>query len=227
MNGMIGEKGYKGCKGFKGAPGLDVVSADLVYTAWGRSDCPGGDMLLHPGKAASPIHHNSGGAANFMCLPDTPQFSIDVDPMVIIEARTNGVKYNTVGGPLAGLSGMGVPCAVCTRPHATQIMIPGSAVCPNSDWSPIYNGYLMSARDSPSVALQDNTNAHYRTEYICVDDEAIGVSAGTATEAEIFHVHIDCTNGASLPCGESLNYPVTEPQLTCAVCSYTPPLPLP
>ena len=203
-------------------PGNDVIGTGVVYTRWGRTTCPSDAETLTAGLAASPYHYDTGGGANYMCLPDEPQF-VDPNTNVAVQTKVVGVKYKTLTEPLFELNDMAMPCAVCYTNRATQLMILGRAVCP-TNWNLEYNGYLMSAKDSPSNTLESDPDSNnFRTEFICVEDtDTEGLPAGANEEAGIYHVHIDCDAADSLNNCASSGYS-TASQLTCAVCTYTPP----
>ena len=219
--------GEAGDVGDPGHPGRDAVSSCTVYTLWGKSTCPDGDETLTSGYAASPVHYQPGGGTNYMCLPDMPIFDAAADEEVGVLTSVVGVRYNTMDEPLEDLDGRPVQCAVCSTTQSVQLMIPGRAVCP-SGWNMAYNGYLMSAGDTPSDSLTlssigedtppSTPTANFRTEYICVCGDPDSSDPVDAAEAELYHVHLDCTAGASLNCTSNDDY-ATEPQLTCAVCT--------
>lgn len=225
-----------GDPGQDGMPGMDGFGGCAVYTIWGRTECPSNDgtQTLTQGLAASPRHSDEGGASNFMCLPNDPAFLGMTNGA--INSEVVGVKYETANEPLANVDGQAVPCAVCSTTQSVQIMIPGRGLCPaegptsDRDWRMEYNGYLMSARDTDSNNLEKGAaDSHFRTKYICVDAEAEGANAAATSEAAIYHVHVDCTTGASLECGNILSglsgYD-SEEQIPCVVCTLDPP-PLP
>ena len=216
----------KGDVGQKGHPGMDAVSSCTVYTLWGKSTCPDGDETLSSGYAASPVHYQSGGGTNYMCLPDMPSFDAAANAATTVQASVVGVRYNTVGEPLENVDFHPVQCAICSTTRAAQLMIPGSAVCPPL-WNMVYNGYLMSAGDTPSGSLTlasigeappPPPTANFRTEYICVCGNPDSSTPRPDAEAQLYHVHLDCTAGDSLNCGSGNNYD-TLSQLTCAVCT--------
>ena len=49
-------------------------------------------------------------------------------------------------------------------------MIPAKTRCPNSDWVIEYKGFLMSAAEH-GKEQGFNTDRHFRTSYVCVDDK--------------------------------------------------------
>ena len=211
--------GEKGDKGSKGSPGLAVIPS-VVYVRWGHTDCPStdGTERLCQGRAATARRPDSGSGANYLCLPDDPEFSLAANPGTVVEAHIAGVKYMTTNEPLQDVDSTGVPCAVCHTTRDHQLMIPGTAVCPMGPWRLEYNGYLMSSRDTPSATLfEGQPDANFRNEYMCVSANALGVMPGSSTgdDAEVYHVHLDCVAGASLGCD-----PAATQQLTCAVCTY-------
>ena len=224
-DGAKGVQGESGDSGMPGAPGMDRKTTGVVFTAWGETNCPQthGTELLHQGRAAAAPHSNSGSGANYLCLPDEPHFSDLANPNSNVQTRIVGVKYRTTNEPLQRLDNTAMPCSVCYTTQAVQLMIPGSAVCSGGSWRREYGGYLMSAGDNPSETLRPNQiNAHFRTEYICVSSNAVSVpgSRVSENEARLFHVHLDCEAGSSLPC-TSGGYSSAQ-QLTCAVCTLDP-----
>ena len=74
-DGVKGERGDKGEKGEAGAKGdTGLKSGGVVYTRWGRKSCPTGAQLLYEGIAGGSEHSESGGGANYVCLPKIPQY---------------------------------------------------------------------------------------------------------------------------------------------------------
>ena len=221
--GETGEAGDKGSPGEKGQPGQSTSNVGVVFTVWGQTDCPEteGTVRLIQGRMATSSHSNAGNGANYLCLPNAPVFSDMADPMDVIQATIAGVKYRTVNEPLQNVHNSVAPCSTCYTPQAVQLMIPGWDTCPSSSWRLEYNGYLMSSRDTPSGEASAGDDAHYRTEYVCVAANAISAPESSAggNEAELYHVHIDCENGASLICSEG-GY--DSSQLRCAVCTLNP-----
>ena len=209
----MGPDGVDGEAGDPGPPGMDSHNSGVVYVAWGQTDCPAttGTEQLVQGLAAAALRSDMGSGTNYLCLPDSPSFVAATPARQ--QASVVGVEYVTANEPLQDLNGTGVPCSVCYTTQATQLMIPGRAVCP-SGWRAEYSGYLMSSRDTPSETLQtDQSDSNFRSEYICVSSTAeSGPNSLSNDEAELYHVHFDCLVGASLECSISS-------QLTCAVCT--------
>ena len=48
----------------------------MIFTKWGRTTCPttNDTELLYKRKAAGSGHHQYGGGANYMYLPNKPEF---------------------------------------------------------------------------------------------------------------------------------------------------------
>ena len=212
---VAGSDGGDGDAGGPGPPGINVHSSGTVYVAWGQTDCPSTAQteFIHGGLAASAFRSNIGSGANYLCLPNVPSFYASADPSARQQASVVGVKYVTANEPLQDLDGTGVPCSVCHTIQATQLVIPGRAVCPGG-WRVEYIGYLMSSRDTRSETLiADQSDHNFRTEYICVSSAAESAPGSVSNdEAELYHVHLDCMVGASLECSSSS-------QITCAVCT--------
>ena len=224
-DGAKGSTGENGEAGDRGDPGMDITSAGVVYTAWGLTDCPAttGTTTLSRGLMSASRSTDTGSGTNYLCLPDNPNFANSTNPNAVIQAAVVGVKYNTVDEPLQDINNMAAACSVCSTPQAVHLMIPGSAVCPSGRWRREYSGYLMSSRDTPSETLSaDQVNSHFRTEYVCVASNAVGVpfSSADGDDAELFHVHLDCEAGSSLACS-ARDYS-TALQLTCAICTLNP-----
>ena len=205
--------------GSHGAQGRNIIGSHSIYTIWGTFSCPGSDETLYTGSAALPKNGDSGGGANFMCLGESDG---NQDESTTANSTIVGVVYNTLTDePLSEVDGRDVECAVCSTEQVLSLMIPGTSVCPTEPgWSTIYTGYLMSSRDTPSETLNDDSdNAHFRSKYICVNKSQSYFVSSTREDAEIFHVYLNCTTGASLDCRSE-----PQEQLTCAMCGYIPPL---
>ena len=190
-----------------GPPGLR--SGGAIYTRWGKSTCPQaeGTQIVYSGITGGTFYSNSGGGANYLCMPKDPEYN------PTLRYRNNlgndrtfiqGTEYQL---PLQGLNDHNVPCAVChvsTRP--TVLMIPAKASCPPT-WTREYYGYLMSS----SSQISD----HKRTMFECVDadQESLHGTQANTNGAVFFHVEAACNTG--LPC---LPY-IRNKQLNCVVCT--------
>ena len=200
--GATGPAGEKGDPGVAGPPGPS--RGGVVYTRWGKTSCPNvsGTELVYAGRAGGTWYSHQGGAANYLCMPDDPNY-LRYSPGVQGSSYVYGVEYETSGQPLSAIHKHNVPCAVCyasTRGAVT--MIPAKTRCP-STWTLEYSGYLMSARTS-----------HYRTMYECVDKnpDSVPGTASNTDGAHFFHVEVDC-NGMACPPYDP------QKELTCAVCT--------
>ena len=72
--GRDGSNGKKGDRGETGPSG--PRNGGVVFTRWGRTTCPttNNTEILYKGKAAGSDHWQYGGGANYICLPDEPEF---------------------------------------------------------------------------------------------------------------------------------------------------------
>ena len=157
--GPRGPQGQRGDQGVAGPPG--PRNGGVVYTRWGKSTCPSvsGTTLVYAGRAGGTWYQHKGGAANYLCMPNDPDY-LSYQSGVQGYNYVYGAEYETHGGPLTAVRDHNVPCAVCyasTRVAVT--MIPAKTQCP-STWTLEYSGYLMSGYFGGS---------HYRTMYECVD----------------------------------------------------------
>ena len=79
-DGMPGPRGPQGQKGYAGATGPQNLpgprSGGVAYTRWGKMNCPSasGTELLYAGRAGGTFHNHKGGAANYLCMPDDPDY---------------------------------------------------------------------------------------------------------------------------------------------------------
>ena len=203
--GPKGELGHPGHTGIKGEPG--PRSGGIVYTRWGRTTCPTTQdaEILYEGITAGSWWNTPGGGANYLCLPETPEYS-DYFPGVQGTNPLHGTEYQLDNkSPLPNVHDLNVPCAVCYVPtRSAHLMIPARTSC-MTGWTKEYQGYLMATR---------HNNAHYRTMYECVDKnpEYIPGSAASIDGAVFFHVEATCSG---IPCPPY--HP--EKEITCVVCT--------
>ena len=185
----------------------------MVYTRWGRTTCPStsGTQLLYAGRAAGSHYSEQGGGANYLCLPDQPQYSTYTAGTQTGRAYLYGAEYQTGGGatyngPLHSFHDHNVPCAVCyTSTRETVVMIPARLTCPSS-WTLEYYGYLMAERYIPN---------HHRTMFECVDQSPQSVPGSIAdTNGVLFcHTEVKCNHGIPCPPYD------TQKEVTCVVCT--------
>ena len=103
--------------------GSSGSTGGVVYTRWGRTTCPNttGTQLLYAGRAAGSEYREKGGGANYLCLPEQPQYSTYTAGTQTGRAYLHGALYVTGGiqadtGPFHSVTGHNVPCAVCYAP---------------------------------------------------------------------------------------------------------------
>ena len=178
-----------------------------MYTRWGRTTCPDtpGTELVYAGIAGGTFYSHKGGAANYLCLPESPDY-LSFTPGHLGVSPVYGAEYQAGpdrASPFASVHNHNVPCAVCrSSGRDTALMLPAKTQCPPS-WTLEYNGYLMTER-----------NTHNRATFECVDKdpECIPGSAGNENGALFYHTEATCTG---LPCPP---YDSSK-ELTCAVCT--------
>ena len=116
LTGSKGQKGVREVNGLRGTPGS--TTGGVVYTRWGKTTCPStsGTQRLYAGRAAG-SWYNRGGGANYLCLPEQPQYSTYTAGTQSGRAYLYGVEYQTGRGdtnsPLLSVHDHNVPCAVC------------------------------------------------------------------------------------------------------------------
>ena len=210
--GVRGEPGQHGGppgpQGPRGQPG-GVESCGQTYIRWGRTVCPQnqGTELVYSGRAGGSWYRNTGGATNYLCMPDNPdylQFASSVQGFSYVY----GVGYNLgTGQPLYDVTQHNAPCAVCMAvSRCSLLMIPAKTQCP-TNWTTEYVGYLMSAGQSYSLP----------TEYQCVDkspESVPGLNAAAWASGSGLFVHVEAScNGMACPPYEA------GKELTCVVCT--------
>ena len=200
--GPQGQRGVAGATGLRGLPG--PRSGGVVYTRWGKTSCSGvsGTELVYAGRAGGTHLTHKGGAANYLCMPDDPDY-LRYQPGVQGYSQVYGAEYQPHSGPLSAVDDHNAPCAVCyasTRGAVT--MIPAKTRCP-STWTLEYSGYLMSQYYN-----------YHTSMYECVDKspDSIPGSASNTNGALFYHVEAHCNGMACPPYNP-------QKELTCAVCT--------
>ena len=206
ISGKDGIKGEKGEPGLQGPPG--PRNGGVVFTRWGCTTCPrtNDTELLYKGKAAGSSHDQPGGGANYICLPDEPEFLPYIPGASQYQSYIYGTEYEAYdnSGPLKHLQDRNVPCVVCyVSTRISYLMIPAKITCPKT-WTTEYQGYLMAER------FNHKRNAVY--ECVDKDSEPIPGSAPSTNGAMFLHVQAQC-NGLLCPPYDS------EKELACVVCT--------
>ena len=181
-----------------------------MYTRWGRTTCPStsGTQLLYAGRAAGSDFREKGGGANYLCLPEDPEYSTYTAEAQSARAFLYGAEYQTGGsyanGPLRSFHDHNVPCAVCyTATRETVVMIPARLSCPSS-WTREYYGYLMAERFD-----------HHRSTFECMDHspQSVPGSIANTNGALFYHTEVKCNVG--IPC-PPYN---TQKEVMCVICT--------
>eukprot|EP00105_Crassostrea_gigas_P017690 XP_011435563.2 PREDICTED: uncharacterized protein LOC105334004 [Crassostrea gigas] len=170
-------------------------NTSVVYTRWGKKECPNG---------SEPIH--SGGAVEPLCLPRNPEWGIYKDGTKGGKAYIYGAEYETsdLTGYMRKLHDHDVPCAVCLRRNKSAVkMFPARKTC-YKGWKLEYRGYLMAGYYTNSAG----------SKFTCIDANPDTLHGGHAsTDGYLFYlVEAQC---GSLKCPPYVNGRV----LVCVVCS--------
>ena len=191
-------------------PGLTGPSGrnagGVVYTRWGRNSCPSiaGTMLVYSGRVGGSWYCDKGGAANYLCMPDDPEYD-SYQPGVQGHSFVYGTEYETGNTPLQHVYQDNVPCAVChVADRDAVLMIPAKKSCPQG-WVREYYGYLMSS----TILYQDK-----RTMFECIDrnPDTVPGQGENRHGAVLYHNEANC-NGMACPPYDP------EKELTCVVCT--------
>jgi len=200
--GPQGQRGEVGSTGPQGPPG--PRSGGAVYTRWGKTSCPNvtGTELVYAGRAGGTLFSHRGGAANYLCMPDDPDYFAFIAG-VQGSNPVYGAEYQSNPGTYPAFHDHNVPCAVChTSTRGAVTMIPAKTKCP-STWTLEYTGYLMS-----------DDFAQHTTMYECVDrnPDSVPASVANTNGALFYNVEASC-NGMACPPYDP------QKELTCAVCT--------
>jgi len=105
--------GHKDKEGWLEQQALRVPLALGAVGWWGKTSCPNvsGTELVYAGRAGGSQHNHKGGAANYLCMPDDPDY-LRYNPGVQGSNYVYGVEYHSYG-ILSSLYYHNVPCAVC------------------------------------------------------------------------------------------------------------------
>ena len=181
------------------------AESGAVYTWWGSHGCPDikGTELVYQGRAAASYYSHTGGAANYLCLPNDPDYKLQlVRAGVQGFSKIYGVEYENPA-PINAQHNLSVPCAVClAKGRISLVKIPAKLHCPNK-WTLEYKGILMSGK-----------NDHRRTTFECVDEglEALSGSSSNDGGGLFYNVEATC-NGIDCP-----PY-YADRELMCVVCT--------
>ena len=156
--------------------------------------------MVYSGRAGG-SYATRGGAANHLCLPEDPEYTLPYRDGVQGFSFMYGAEYES---PVQGTDDHDVPCAVCmTTGRGIVLTIPAKTSCPDETWSKEYEGYLMSGRKDLK-----------RSNFECVDrgQEAVPGSKGNVNGALFYHVEAQCFG---------LKCPPYDPEkeLNCVVCT--------
>ena len=201
--GTQGDTGLKGQKGGTGAAGSPAaVVGGVTYHRWGKSTCRSGATLVYGGKTGSSFTDDRGGASNYVCMPNEPQYTLRYLPGVQGYSYVYGTEYE-YAPPGYNVNNHNAPCAVCyVATKLTTIMIPAHTSCPTG-WTREYYGYLASER-----------RIYHRTAYVCVDVamESVPGSFAHIRGGHFHFVEAHCNGVSCLPYSN-------EKELGCVVCS--------
>ena len=204
-NGKDSNKGNKGEPGPQGPPG--PRNGGVVFTRWGRTICPttNDTELLYKGKASGSSWDKTGSGANYICLPDQPEFLSYTSGISDDQSYIYGAEYYVNNnGPLAPLHHHNVPCVVCyVFTRVSYLMIPAKITCPKT-WTTEYQGYLMT----------EHFNHKRNAVYECVDKDAESIPESIAhtNGALFYHVQAQCNSLLCPPYDK-------EKELACVVCT--------
>lgn len=194
---------------FLGPPGAVQTAGGASYIRWGRTECPkvNGTELVYKGVAAGASHGHRGGGANYLCLPEDPQYLEVTAGGQGQRELVYGTEYQfKEGNILKSLLDYDVPCASCfTAKRGTEMMIPARTEC-YPGWTREYNGYLVSSQ-----------HGQHRVQYKCLDVDAQGITGSSKNVDGSLMYLVEVVCHGSIPC--AANKYVSRHELACVVCT--------
>ncbi|XP_053378726.1 uncharacterized protein LOC123526588 [Mercenaria mercenaria] len=178
------------------------------YVRWGRTQCGANASMIYKGYTGGKWYGDTGGPANYVCMPEDPQWAKYLDGFQDIGNRMYGTEYednyeSTFNPFSVHRANEDAPCVVCKSQRAITVMIPARTSC-YTGWHLEYTGYLMTM----------SRHYHSSSEYICVDKDPEALVHGSQDENGNLLYLVEAACG-SLPCGPYVN----GRELACAVCS--------
>ncbi|XP_052705274.1 uncharacterized protein LOC128181066 [Crassostrea angulata] len=170
----------------------NTANSSVVYTRWGRKNCPTGAELVLSGYVGGSRHTHSGAAVEPLCLPRKPEWGNYKDGTDGSKAYIYGAEYET--GDLSGkwlkLHDHDVPCAVClVRNRSVVKMFPATKVCKDG-WKFEYHGYLMAGYHGHAAG----------TTYTCIDNDPESLHGGGNINSNGYLLYMVEARCGSLKC---------------------------
>lgn len=181
-------------------------NASVVYTRWGKKECPTDTEIIHSGYVGGSHYSQSGGAVEPLCLPRNPEWGIYKDGTKGGKAYIYGAEYETseLSGYMRKLHDHDVPCTVCLRRNKSAVkMFPARKTC-YKGWKLEYRGYLMAGYYRNSAG----------SKFTCIDTNPDTLHGGHAQKDGYLFYLVEAQCG-SLKCPPYVNGRV----FVCVVCS--------
>ena len=92
--GLVGPPGEHGAQGKEGPAGPQ--SGGATYIRWGKSSCPSvqGTEMVYTGIAAATFYTQSGGGANYLCMPKVPEFNPNLTYRLTVDDYSQIHEWN-------------------------------------------------------------------------------------------------------------------------------------
>ena len=75
--GSSGPRGPPGVRGLTGPPGSPApIVGGVTYNRWGKTTCRSGVERVYTGRTGATYADDQGGAANYLCMPNDPQYTL-------------------------------------------------------------------------------------------------------------------------------------------------------
>ena len=143
------------------------------------------------GRVAGTSMERSGGAANYLCLPDNNVQLYDLNIGISDASVITAVEYEsqTYGLFPDNIDNKHAVCSVCdTESRGAVLTIPARTTCP-SGWTKEYHGFMMTNLDGKA----------HPTTYECVDASPEAMPIPSADSGgQLWFVKIDCSGAGSV-----------------------------
>uniref|UniRef100_A0A8W8IFZ6 Short-chain collagen C4 n=1 Tax=Magallana gigas TaxID=29159 RepID=A0A8W8IFZ6_MAGGI len=184
-----------------------TANNSIVYTRWGRKNCPSSAELVLSGYVGGSSHSVTGAAVEPLCLPRKPEWGHYRDGTEGYKAYIYGAEYETsdLSGKWLKLHDHDVPCAVClVRNRSVVKMFPATRMC-KEGWKLEYRGYLMAGHPSHTAG----------TSYTCIDEDPESLHGGGNINNNGYLFYMVEARCGSLKCPPY----VEGREIICVVCS--------
>ncbi|KAL8585109.1 hypothetical protein ACOMHN_013125 [Nucella lapillus] len=142
-------------------------TSGTTYVRWGSKSCPIPAQLVYSGYIGGSWFDQPGGAVNYLCLPNKPEFDNHRIPPVVSSHNHVQELYGAEYQAFSEQTHDSLPaCTVCHVPKSSTVMIPATDVCMEG-WTQEYHGYLMAGATTHASGSEYDGKLLYYTVTRC------------------------------------------------------------